>query len=190
MTPTLQNVLSHDSDSPRGRAVMGSQKESLCEQWCERIRTPSGSSGAQRPKPLSLGSAHPPLSKLGCSHRKRRDASLDFAIGRTRPGRLRFLSACSPSTPRRPAVVILWSSTPRAGSTDVTKIWTPDLFYIRSRRTYKQKSSEASLRFPCEKTGAESGERVVAWVLRWSRIGRGTAAYTLSGPSDVHRDLR
>jgi hypothetical protein len=51
--------------------------------------------------------------------------------------RLRFLSACSPSTPRWPAVVVLWSSTPRAGSTDETKLWTPDLFDIRSHRTYK-----------------------------------------------------
>ena len=127
-------------------------------------------------------------SKLGCSHRKRRDGPLDFCLyvrcermskrsgvqifvtsveparaeccSRGPPsaahGRLRFLSACSPSTPRRPAVVVLWSSTPRAGATEETKIWTPDLFYIRSHRTYKQKSSEASLRFQCGQPSFES----------------------------------
>jgi hypothetical protein len=89
-------------------------------------------------------------------HSDTRSKAADGARAAVR--RLRFLSACSPSTPRRPAVVVLWSNTLRVPVRQMkqTKIWTPNLFDIRSRRTYKQKSSEASLRFPCEHPSFES----------------------------------
>jgi hypothetical protein len=53
------------------------------------LADPASSRGRVAPRPAhlvpsdlshSLGTAHPPLSKLGCSHGKRRDPSLDFCL--------------------------------------------------------------------------------------------------------------
>jgi hypothetical protein len=69
----------------------------------------------------------------------------------------------------------LWSSTPCAGSTDETKLWTPDLFDIRSHRTYKQKSSGPSLRFRCEQPSFESELAACTrgtseWACEWALV--------------------